>query len=1097
MATTVSEAPKMGIEMMLERIMGAMEKQNQEMVELRKECSELRTSNRSMEIMLQNIAVFITSPGREIASHSYPFPDREIPGFYVVIPAGGAGTRLWPLSRENHPKFLLDVNLCGNSLLQSTWERLLPLAGHSRMTVVAGPAHSEGILGQLPNLDPTNLFTEPGPKDSMAAIGLAAAILLRRDPDAIIGSFAADHMISGEEAFLGAVAEAVEVAREGYLVTIGIAPSHPATGFGYIRLGDRLGFKSAPHSRLVSSFKEKPDAHTAAKYLATGQYRWNAGMFVTKASLLVDLMKEHCPALYEGLMNISAVWDDEAARKVALEEVWPTLEKIPIDNAVAEPAAAQGKVAVIPSTFGWDDVGDFSSLAEMLPAESNKPRVLGDPRLVVSEQTAGGIVVPVSGRLITCLGVDDIVIVDAPDALMVTTRARSQEVKSLVKKCREAGWKNLLRPGEKLQCTASNEETLSRLSQSHAEECSPGPFETASTSQCVDHHHIKSISWSEAGSTANNTRRSSPADLIDIQCDGLWDFEESLAPFSSPSSEKNRLPDTMPLTGTRQVDESLLQAQHVDFSETASTARRSSPFGTSDGFKDIWNFDETPPTSGPSPSIPQNLQTSSSAHLPPNELYDSTPRKAAASTKATASLKPNDPVASGDAKGRPVKTALQSKGKKNRQRAKEPIKFDPLTQEIVDVSATKKKSTAARLPIVSALQQSATSSSSPLAVPQKQQKPKRARPAKKAKTEKHPAQDTLPPPRSANLAAFISSPAQQVVESPLECPKDPLSTEKRHSDMMACLAISAGDVFDTAQVPEQQHRRPPIAIDKRNIDQKDFEALSSGQNLAKRRRLSRQFSVSERGSPVVIKDTEPVEKADSMPAKSHPSMSSRPEPLTTAQSSSFLRTESSDRTIQSQHGNPFQDIEGRSSSQWLRRISDKEPTAQKRKSSRGRKLHDEIMRSFLGNTEVEQENQGAKPACAAIPSHAEAQMHRTVDVRSTQRIKLIARLNDRKMAAFKVVDAYRKNAEDSITQVKQHCLHDSRNLADRFRSDSGLFGKQLRAATAATKARSSARENLTVDLDNAIQVRRQGYGRARHSLREIRDELIPANGTML
>jgi mannose-1-phosphate guanylyltransferase len=346
--------------------------------------------------------ISITSPTRELSLQSFPFTDdREIPGFYVVIPAGGAGTRLWPLSRENHPKFLLDVNLCGSSLLQSTWDRLLPLAGPSRMTVVAGPAHSDGILGQLPNLAASNLFTEPGPKDSMAAIGLAAAILVKRDPDAVIGSFAADHMISGEDAFLSAVAEAVEVAKEGYLVTIGIAPSHPATGFGYIRLGDRLNLKSAPHSRLVSSFKEKPDAHTAAKYLATGQYRWNAGMFVTKASLLMELMKENCPSLYEGLMNISDVWEDEAARKVALEEVWPMLEKIPIDNAVAEPAAAEGKVAVIPATFGkklgiihlktsflltrmnsgWDDVGDFSSLAEMLPAESNKPRVLGDARL--------------------------------------------------------------------------------------------------------------------------------------------------------------------------------------------------------------------------------------------------------------------------------------------------------------------------------------------------------------------------------------------------------------------------------------------------------------------------------------------------------------------------------------------------------------------------------------------------------------------------------------------------------------------------------------------------------------------------------------------
>ncbi|KOS20700.1 Mannose-1-phosphate guanylyltransferase RfbM [Escovopsis weberi] len=390
----------MSVEAMLERIMDAMEEQNKEMAELRTECVSLRSLNQRMEILLAE--------------------------------------------NMNHPKFLLDVNLCGNSLLQSTWDRLLPLTGPSRITVVAGPAHSDGILAQLPDLHRSNLFTEPGPKESMAAIGLAAAVLLQRDPGAIIGSFAADHMISGEEAFLSAVAEAVEVAKEDYLVTIGIAPSHPATGFGYVRLGDKLGLKSAPHSRLATAFKEKPDAHTAAKYLATGQYRWNAGMFVCKASVLMDLLGEYCPSLCEGLIRIAAVWEDEAKRARALEELWPTLEKIAIDHAVAEPAAAQGKVAVVPATFGWDDVGDFSSLAEMLPAGFNKPRVLGDANLVVAEQTAGGIVVPVSGRLITCLGVDDIVIVDAPDALMVTTRARSQEVKRLVQKCREAGWKNLL-----------------------------------------------------------------------------------------------------------------------------------------------------------------------------------------------------------------------------------------------------------------------------------------------------------------------------------------------------------------------------------------------------------------------------------------------------------------------------------------------------------------------------------------------------------------------------------------------------------------------------------------------------------------------------
>jgi len=301
----------------------------------------------------ENVPYYRPSPLGENALTSYHFDNRDIPGFYVVIPAGGAGTRLWPLSREDHPKFLLDLTLKGRSLIQATWDRLLPLTSPERTTIVAGPGHVESIRQQLPELQTHNLFCEPGPKDSMAAIGLAAAILAVRDPDAIIGSFAADHMISGDEAFLSAVAEAVEVARKNYLVTIGIAPSHPSTGFGYIRLGDSLRLHNAPNARLVSSFKEKPDALTAATYIKTGSYRWNAGMFVTKAAVLLDLLKEYKPELHEGLLQIAAVWDEsEAKREAALAEIWPGLEKIPIDNAVAEPAAMEGRVAVVPATFG-------------------------------------------------------------------------------------------------------------------------------------------------------------------------------------------------------------------------------------------------------------------------------------------------------------------------------------------------------------------------------------------------------------------------------------------------------------------------------------------------------------------------------------------------------------------------------------------------------------------------------------------------------------------------------------------------------------------------------------------------------------------------
>ncbi|PCH43549.1 mannose-1-phosphate guanylyltransferase [Wolfiporia cocos MD-104 SS10] len=482
-----AQAGGVPVELMFNQILEAVHKSHSEIAELRAECHELRQANATLERLMREgmqynngsrlgtpgfvtpapgspqlrakspflspasipvlavpPSVYVPSPLSDHALTAFPFGVRDIPGFYVVIPAGGAGTRLWPLSREEHPKFLLDLTLKGRSLIQATWDRLLPLSSATRTTIVAGPAHVRSIKEQLPDLLHHNLFCEPSAKDSMAAIGLAAAVLAKRDENAVIGSFAADHMISGDDAFLSAVAEAVEVAKKDYLVTIGIAPSHPSTGFGYVRLGEKLALADAPNARLVSSFKEKPDARTAAAYIKTGIYRWNAGMFVTKAAFLMELLKEYKPELHDGLQKIAACWDDEKLRQKTLDEVWPGLEKIAIDHAVAEPAAMDRRVAVVPATFGWDDVGDFSSLADLLPAESNQPRILGDSTLVLTEQAAGGIVVPGSGRLVSLLGVDDLIIVDMPDTLLVTTRARSQEVKRLVKKCKEAGFKNLL-----------------------------------------------------------------------------------------------------------------------------------------------------------------------------------------------------------------------------------------------------------------------------------------------------------------------------------------------------------------------------------------------------------------------------------------------------------------------------------------------------------------------------------------------------------------------------------------------------------------------------------------------------------------------------
>lgn len=352
-----------------------------------------------------------------------------VDGFWAVIPAGGAGTRLWPLSRSGTPKFLHDLTGIGRSLLQGTFDRLVPLVG-DRVMVVTGEKHAAAVREQLPELPADRVLAEPSPRDSMPAIGVAAAILEKQDPDAILGSFHADHVISGEDEFRACVREAVAVAASGYFTTIGIAPSFPSTGFGYIAQGDPLDVDGAPRAYAVREFVEKPDAATAERYLAGG-YLWNSGMFTVRAGVLMNLLAEYQPALASGLRAI-------AADQRRLAELWPTLTKITIDTAVAEPAAADGKVAVIPGGFDWDDVGDFASLAPLVPESSPGLRVLGDSSLVL-QHDASGLVAPGSGRTIVVLGIDDVVVVDTPDAVLVTTADRAQEVKLIVDALKASG----------------------------------------------------------------------------------------------------------------------------------------------------------------------------------------------------------------------------------------------------------------------------------------------------------------------------------------------------------------------------------------------------------------------------------------------------------------------------------------------------------------------------------------------------------------------------------------------------------------------------------------------------------------------------------
>jgi len=365
--------------------------------------------------------------------------NQAIKDFYAVIPAGGIGSRLWPLSRADAPKFLHDLTGSGQSLLRDTWDRLEPLTGPERIAVVTGRAHRAAVEKQLSGIADLNVFLESEPRESAAAIGLAAAILHRREPEVIIGSFSADHVIRGTRVFEFAVRDAVEVARAGYICTIGISPTEPATGFGYIKQGQELVVENAREAALVENFVEKPDLETARTYVADRSYLWNAGMFIAKASVLLEELALHQPTLHAGLMELAEAWDDRDLRGPAVDRIWPGLPKIAIDYAVAEPAAERGRLAVVPGHFDWDDVGDFASLTKLIThGRKNDLAVLGPNARVLSD-AASGLLVSQTSRVISLVGVQDIVVVDTPDALLVTTTEHAQRVKSVVESLKLTG----------------------------------------------------------------------------------------------------------------------------------------------------------------------------------------------------------------------------------------------------------------------------------------------------------------------------------------------------------------------------------------------------------------------------------------------------------------------------------------------------------------------------------------------------------------------------------------------------------------------------------------------------------------------------------
>lgn len=305
--------------------------------------------------------------------------------------------------------------------------------------VVTGDIHARAVEEQLPALDLSNIILEPTPRDSTAAIALAAAILMLREPDVIIGSFAADHVILDDKKFQAAVLEAVEVAVTGRIVTIGLVPTEASVAFGYIQQGEPLDSKSA---RAVKKFVEKPNINLAQEYVDSGDYFWNAGMFIAPAKLLLEVLAETEPELHAGVMKIAQVWDSKERDQV-MSTTWLKLKKIAIDYAIAEPAALKNLVAVVPAEFEWHDVGDFASIAE-LQSQGRKGNLAVIGSAKVLSDSSSGILVSYTNRLVALIGLEDVIVVDTPDALLVTNKANAQKVKSLVEALRQSGHSELL-----------------------------------------------------------------------------------------------------------------------------------------------------------------------------------------------------------------------------------------------------------------------------------------------------------------------------------------------------------------------------------------------------------------------------------------------------------------------------------------------------------------------------------------------------------------------------------------------------------------------------------------------------------------------------
>lgn len=355
---------------------------------------------------------------------------------YGVIMAGGDGTRFWPLSRQKTPKQLL--NLTGKELLvNEAVDRLVFIADKKDIFIVTNATQVKPMLkATAGRIASDHILSEPSARNTAACVGYAAMEIMRKYGDGVMIITPSDAYIKNTADFTRTLAEAVRVAEEqDKLVTIGITPTFPATGYGYIKF-DKTQDTVA---KIVTEFKEKPDEETARAYLATGAYAWNSGMFIWKASTILKKFEQFIPDIYADLNKIGNAMGKENEYYV-IDEVYPNIRKISVDYAIMEPSAINGDVLVIPGEFGWNDVGSWDMMSVLHEADENSNIALGDTVVI---NTTNSIIYS-SKKLVAVVGVDNLVIVETPDAIMVCDKNKAQDVKLVVDVLNAAGRKELL-----------------------------------------------------------------------------------------------------------------------------------------------------------------------------------------------------------------------------------------------------------------------------------------------------------------------------------------------------------------------------------------------------------------------------------------------------------------------------------------------------------------------------------------------------------------------------------------------------------------------------------------------------------------------------